>query len=101
MPAPPRSAYQYCVLRVVPHVERGEFLNAGVVVFCRQLRFLDARVALDDARLLALAPDVDPAPIRRQLDELVRIAGGRSEEHTSELQSRQSLVCRLLLEEQI
>ena len=79
MPEPPRNPFQYAVVRVVPHVERGEFLNAGVVVFCRQRKFLAARVALDDARLLALAPDVDPAPIRAQLDELVRIAAGHAD----------------------
>ena len=55
---PARSAFQYALLRVVPSLERGEFVNAGVVVFCRQLRFLEARVALDEGRLLALAPGI-------------------------------------------
>ena len=72
----PDSPFQYAVLRVVPHVERGEHVNAGVVVFCRQLKFLAARVSLDDSRLLALAPDVDPGPIREQLDTLARVVAG-------------------------
>jgi pyridoxamine 5'-phosphate oxidase len=74
--APPRDAFQYTLLRVVPHVERGEAINAGVVVFCRRRGFLDARVSLDEGRLDALAPGVDPAPIRERLDVLARVAAG-------------------------
>src|SRR5512138_56280 len=68
--------FQYAILRVVPDVERGEALNAGVVVFCRRRGFLAARVALDDARLRALAPSADAAALRRHLDSLVRVAAG-------------------------
>ncbi len=50
------ASYDYAVVRVVPCVERGEFLNAGVILFCRTARFLDARVELDRNRLAALAP---------------------------------------------
>ncbi len=71
-----RSPFAYAVLRVVPHVERGEFLNAGVILFCRPRRFLAARVALDERRLRALAPDCDPDAIRPHLDALRRIADG-------------------------
>ena len=70
------SQYSYVLLRVVPHIERGEFVNAGVVVFCRPLRFLAARIRLDPARLRALAPDADPEPIAAQLDLMARIAEG-------------------------
>ena len=73
---PARSAFQYTVLRVVPNLERGEFVNAGVVVFCRQMKFLEARVALDEGRLLALAPGTDTAPIRAQLEGLAAVAAG-------------------------
>jgi pyridoxamine 5'-phosphate oxidase len=72
----PDSPFQYATLRVVPNLQRGEFVNAGVVVFCRQLQFLRARISFDEARLLALAPDVDPAPIREHLETLVRVADG-------------------------
>ena len=51
-----RSSYDYAVLRIVPRVEREEFINAGAIVFCRTRRFLAARVALDRARLAVLAP---------------------------------------------
>ena len=73
---PGRSPFQYALLRVVPHVERGEAINAGVVLFCRQLRFLAARTVLDEGRLRAIAPDVDPEPIRARLAVLERVAAG-------------------------
>ena len=68
--------FQYAVVRVVPRVERGEFLNAGVILLCRPKRFLGARVELDRGRLAALAPDVDPGAIQSHLDGVVRIARG-------------------------
>jgi len=58
------ATYDYAVLRVVPRVERGEFLNAGVILFCRTRRFLGARTALDKNLLALLAPpgfDVEAA----------------------------------------
>jgi hypothetical protein len=68
--------FAYAILRVVPRVERGEQLNAGVVLFCRRRNFLAARVELDELRLAALAPDVDPERVRAHLDALARIAAG-------------------------
>ena len=76
MPAPPRDVFQYAVVRVVPRVERGEQLNAGVILLCRSRRFMGARTALDERRLAALAPDVDPASIRPHLEAIERIAAG-------------------------
>ena len=69
-------SFQYAVLRVVPRVERGESLNAGVILLCRPKRFLAARTALDAGRLRALAPDVDPATIETHLAAIERIAAG-------------------------
>jgi hypothetical protein len=68
--------FQYAVVRVVPRVERGESLNAGVVVLSRPRRFLGARVSLDEARLRAIAPDADPATILPHLEVIERIAAG-------------------------
>jgi hypothetical protein len=68
--------FQYAIIRVVPRVERGERLNAGVVLLCRPRRFLGARIGLDAARLRALAPDVDPATIEMHLAAIERIAAG-------------------------
>lgn len=75
MPAP--SAFSYAILRVVPRVERGERLNVGVVLFARQhAGFLGMRAELDEARLAALAPDLDPAAVRPHLDALCAVAAG-------------------------
>jgi Protein of unknown function (DUF3037) len=73
---PAAEPFQYAVVRVVPRVERGERFNAGVVLFCRPLRFLGARVALDERVLAALAPDCDARELRSQLETLVRVAEG-------------------------
>lgn len=76
MPAADRAPFQYAVLRVVPDVERGERLNAGVVLLARTRDFLGARVALDEARLRALWPGADAAALARHLQGLARIAAG-------------------------
>jgi hypothetical protein len=72
----PPSPFQYAIVRVVPRVERGECVNTGVVLFCRPRRYLDVRIALDEARVLALASDVDLDAVRGHLDALRRIAEG-------------------------
>ena len=76
MPDPQPSQFQYAIVRVIPDVERGECLNAGVILLCRPRRFLAARVGLDDAKLRALAPDTDPATIVPHLAAIERIAAG-------------------------
>jgi hypothetical protein len=68
--------FQYAIIRVVPRVERGECMNAGVVLLCRSKRFLAARVGLDVARLQALAPGIDPATIEEHLAAIERVAAG-------------------------
>ena len=70
------AQFQYAVLRVIPRVERGESLNAGVIVLSRPRKFLGARVSLDEARLRAIAPDADPATILPHLQAVERIAAG-------------------------
>ena len=71
-PAP----YDFAIIRVVPHVERGECINAGVILYCREQRYLAARVELDEERLAALAPRMDPDETRTQLDLIPRICAG-------------------------
>ncbi len=73
---PGLTPFQYATLRIVPCIERGERMNAGVVLFCRPRRFLAARVALDDRRLAALAPDLAPDVVRSHLDALGRVIAG-------------------------
>jgi hypothetical protein len=71
-----REPFQYAVVRVVPRVDRGEFVNAGVILFCRGLGYLAARILLDEDRLAALAPDPLPEGLGQHLDTLVRVAAG-------------------------
>jgi hypothetical protein len=73
---PTLSSYEYAIVRVVPYVDREEFINAGVVLFARTVPFLGARIALDRARLLALAPTVDLVEVERQLALIPLICQG-------------------------
>ena len=68
--------FQYAVLRLVPRIEREEFVNVGVIVFCRTRGFLRARVALDPRRIEALAPGFDLETVREHLEARVRVAAG-------------------------
>jgi hypothetical protein len=61
------EVFEYAVLRVIPRVDRGEAMNAGILLYCRPLRYLGARVALDSALLLALEPEADVAGVQRAL----------------------------------
>ena len=71
--------YSYAIVRVVPRVERGEFLNVGVVLFSRELDFLGARLEVDEERLRSLAPGVDLASVERHLAIFRAIAFGEAE----------------------
>lgn len=70
------SAFAYAIVRVIPNIERGEFLNAGVVLFARQHGFLAAKVALDHEKLKALAPEFDPQIADDALLAFARVAAG-------------------------
>ncbi len=76
MHARSRSPFSYAVYRVVPRVERGERMNVGVVVFCRPLEYLAARTGLDEARLAALWPQLDPETVRPHLAAIEHVAAG-------------------------
>ena len=72
------ETYDYAVLRVVPRVERGEFINAGILMSCERRGWLQARIELDHARLHALWPDIDVEAVEHALAAIPRIcAGGR------------------------
>jgi DUF3037 family protein len=68
--------YSYAIVRVVPRVEREEFLNVGVVLFSRELDFLEARFAVDTERLRSLAPFVELPSVERHLTTFGDIAAG-------------------------
>ena len=69
-------AFDYAVIRVVPRVEREEFLNVGVVVFCADHDHLEARYVIDETRLRALDAAIDFDLVRTHLDAFARAAAG-------------------------
>ncbi|MFJ5839150.1 DUF3037 domain-containing protein [Streptomyces shenzhenensis] len=71
-----RDVFEYAVLRVVPRVERGECINAGVVVYCRGRAYLGVRIHLDEARLLALDPAADTDGVRAALRAIEGVCAG-------------------------
>jgi len=73
------ASYDYAIVRVVPRAERGEFLNVGVILFCRSRRFLSTRIALDVNRLTGFAPYLDIAEVQHYLDMLVLVSVGGKE----------------------
>jgi len=74
VPAP--HSFDYAVLRIVPRVDREEFVNAGVILFCSERNYLDARVHLDRDRVTALFPDVDLGVIEEHLLAVTRVGAG-------------------------
>jgi len=76
---PEPSTYDYAVIRVVPRVEREEFVNVGVIVSCPQRGFLDCRIEVDEARLRALWPEIDIDLVRRHLASIPVICRGGDE----------------------
>lgn len=71
-------SYDYAIIRVVPRVERGESINAGVILSCPAVDYLDARLELDEERLRALDPGVDIEDIRAHLATIPVICAGGS-----------------------
>ena len=71
-----RDPFEYAVLRVVPRVDRGEAMNAGVLLYCQARAFLGARVDLDVARLRALDPAADPGAVEHALRTAAGICDG-------------------------
>jgi hypothetical protein len=75
----PRQVFEYAVLQVVPRVERGERMNAAVMLYCRQLDYLAIRAELDPVRLEALDPGADPEPIRQALQASTQACAAAAE----------------------
>jgi hypothetical protein len=73
---PDLCSFDYAVLRLVPRVEREEFINAGVILFCLEQKFLGARVRIDETRLKALWPEIDVELARRHLEAFPKICAG-------------------------
>jgi hypothetical protein len=73
---PDLTSFDYAIVRVVPRVERAEFVNAGVILFCRTRRYLDARISLNAERLRAIAPDIDLEEVERHLKLITLVCRG-------------------------
>jgi Protein of unknown function (DUF3037) len=73
---PETASYDYAVIRLVPRVEREEFINVGVILFCRSRRFLETRLKLDQVRALALFPDLDLAEVQQYLELFPKVCKG-------------------------
>lgn len=74
---PTLSSFDYAILRIVPRVERQEHINAGVILFCLERDFLQARIELDEERLRVLWPETDVDLVRQHLEAIPRICAGR------------------------
>ncbi|MDV3220102.1 DUF3037 domain-containing protein [Intrasporangium sp.] len=72
------KAYQYVVLRLVPRVDRDEFLNVGVVLYCQDADFLEAAWELDEARVGAFAPSCDLDGVRGMLERVRAVCRGET-----------------------
>ncbi len=83
---PEKTSFDYAVIRIVPRVDRAEFINAGVILFARTIRFLDARIFLDRDRLRMLFPNADITEIEHHLTLIPKIcAGGKDSGPIGEL----------------
>ena len=71
-----QRSYDYAVIRVVPRVERQEFVNVGVILWCRDQDFLEARIEPDETRLRIMDPDIDLDAVRRHLASFAIICAG-------------------------
>jgi len=75
---PTLSSFDYAIVRVVPSVEREEFINVGVILFCRTRRFLEAQIELDVDRLKALALYCNAAKTQKHLNLIPRMCAGNN-----------------------
>jgi len=74
-----RKNYEYALIRVVPQVEREEFLNVGIILYCKSCHFLDTEIALDAKRLLSLNPSANTEEITAHLEAFIKVTRGDSE----------------------
>jgi hypothetical protein len=74
-----KHLFEYAVIRVVPRVEREEFLNVGVILYCKDQKFLQSKCDLDEARLAAFSKDIDVEEIKESLWAFCKISSGSKE----------------------
>lgn len=71
-----KHLYEYAVIRVVPRVEREEFLNAGIILYCKRPKFIKVLYTINEAKLKAMNPELDIDQVSKNLDSFQRIAHG-------------------------
>jgi hypothetical protein len=71
-----KQLYEYAVIRVVPRVEREEFINVGVILFCKKAKFIKVQFAVDEQKLRLFSPELDILQVRQNLDSFVKIGFG-------------------------
>lgn len=71
-----KDLFEYTVIRVVPRVERGEFLNVGVIVYCSAQNFLKAAFKVDELRLRAISQELDIEELKERLNAFMQICAG-------------------------
>lgn len=76
MPAEAEKPFAYAILRLVPCIERGETVNVGLCLFCRQFNFLELRTNIDTDRLAAVAPDLDINAVSKRLEVIEAVISG-------------------------
>ena len=76
---PEQHSFDYAVIRVVPKVEREEFMNVGVILYCQSLSFLDALFTIDENRLRALSTGIEMEEIKKHLSAFCSISKGGAE----------------------
>lgn len=86
---PARHLYEYAVIRYQPRVERGEFVNVGLIMMCKRRRWIRVEIYCDDQRLQALFPDADIDRLKHQLESFVDIAAGKGISPIAELEAHE------------
>ena len=76
---PALNSYDYAIVRLVPCVERGEYINVGVILFCRTRRFLGALISVDVPRVTTLFPTIDIKIVQQHLDTIPLVCAGSAE----------------------
>jgi hypothetical protein len=76
---PEKHLYEYAIIRVVPRVEREEFLNVGVVLFCKKEKYLKVKFRLDQKKLPMLCPDLDMEQLEKNLASFEKICQGSAD----------------------
>ncbi|HEU0112894.1 MAG TPA: DUF3037 domain-containing protein [Flavisolibacter sp.] len=73
---PGKYLFEYAIIRIVPRVEREEFLNVGVILYCRDLKYLSSRFTVNKERFKALCGDLDCQEVEEHLQSIERICKG-------------------------